>query len=128
MKNLSKVLVLVLILSLFTNFALAHVETVDNTNLETVQRLVERTNLSIQNDVERAQASAERIIGLLGNNFFSRRIVDVIIISVQSITNMKAWTAIRIAKQLGVNVGCVYEEYYIGYRWVEIDPLYVMAD
>jgi len=127
LKNVSKILVLVLVLSLFTNVALAEVE-VNDRNVELVERIVERTNESILKDVERAQENSEMIIEYLGDNYLSRLVIDLIIDSLVYTTNAKADAAIEIGEKLGVTVICVYEDYFIGYKWVEIDPLYVIAD
>ncbi len=127
MKNVSKILVLVLVLSLFTNVALAEVE-VNDYRVELMQKLVDRTNESILQDVERAQENSEMIMEYLGDNFLSRFIVDAIIDSLVRTTNAKADATIRIGERLGITVVCVYVEYFVGYRTVEIDPLYVIAD
>lgn len=127
MKNLSKILVLVLVLSLFTNVALAEVE-VNDRNVELVEKLVERTNESIAKDVERTQEYAEKVIEWFGENDFSKSIVDALIDNLVAITNLKASSTISIGESLGVLVKCEYKTYFIGYRDVEIDPLYVIAD
>ena len=114
----------ILVLSLFTNVALA----APSSNLTIVENMVERTNDSISRDVERVQALAEATISNLGNNFISRGVVDVMIFALVTLTNAKAQATIRAARALGVTVECEYVRYYIGYRWVWIDPLYVISD
>ena len=128
MKNLSKILVLVLVLSLFTNVALAEVE-VNNDHVEFVERMVERTNESIEEDVLRAQKIANLVEDILGVNILSNRIVDSIVDWLQTVTLAKADATIRVGEHLGVVVECDFVYVDIGYREdVEIDPLYVIAD
>jgi len=128
LKNLSKILVLVLVLSLFTNVALAEVE-VDNNHVEFVERMVERTNESIEEDVLRAQKIANLVEDILGVNILSNRIVDSIVDWLQTVTLAKADATIRVGEHLGVVVECDFVYVDIGYREdVEIDPLYVIAD
>ncbi len=124
MKKFTNILVLILVLSLFTNVALA----APSSNLTIVENMVERTNDSISRDVERVQALADATISNLGNNFISRGIVDAMIFALVTITNAKAQTTIRAARALGVTVECEYVKYYVGYKWVWIDPLYVISD
>jgi len=128
LKNLSKILVLVLVLSLFTNVALAEVE-VNNDHVEFVERMVERTNESIEEDVLRAQKIANLVEDILGVNILSNRIVDSIVDWLQTVTLAKADATIRVGEHLGVVVECDFVYVDIGYREdVEIDPLYVIAD
>ncbi len=124
MKKITNIVVLILVLSLFTNVALAST----NNNLAIVERMVERTNESIERDVQRTQELADTIMNNLGDNFISRGIVDSLIFALVKMTDAKAGATIRAANALGVTVVCEYVDYYIGYRWVEIDPLYVISD
>ncbi|MFP4456610.1 MAG: hypothetical protein ACLFPS_03045 [Clostridia bacterium] len=130
MKNLSKILVLVLVLSLFTNVALAEVE-VNDSHVELVERLVEQTNSSIQQDILRTQENADRIVDLFGEygeSYIGDRIIEAMAEALVKLTDAKANAVIHVAEQLGVEVYCEHVPVSIGGYEVMVDPLYVIAD
>lgn len=117
-KGILFTVLLVFLFSLIAEPVIAYADT----NIDKVEKIVNKANNDINKEIIKAQRDAEKFIVM---GYYDK--VDVIIVKLIEKTERIAQKAIREAAKYGVKVECEYVYVEIGGKVVPIDPLRIVG-